>query len=228
VSSSIPLAVRARRALARPAVRRCTALLLAVATVLAAAGAAGAVGRARDRWGATRGVLVATRDLAPGEALDAAAVARRDLPAALVPGVSLSTRPEGVVVRQPILAGEPVVPGRLAPPGLTGPAALVEPGRRAVAVPRGPAGMPPLAVGDLADVLTVVPIGTGADAGGGGPGDGEASGDDHDAPAFPLVERALVVDVTETAVTVSVPQRDAARVAWSLANGTIVLALAGA
>jgi len=57
---------------------------------------------------------------------------------------------------------------------------------------------------------------------------GEASGDDHDTPAFPLVERALVVDVTETAVTVSVPQRDAARVAWSLANGTIVLALAGA
>ena len=73
-----------------------------------------------------------------------------------------------------------------------------------------------------------MPIGTGAGAGGGGPGDGEASGDDHDAPAFPLVERALVVDVTETAVTVSVPQRDAARVAWSLANGTIVLALAGA
>jgi pilus assembly protein CpaB len=228
VFSSVPHAVRARRALARPAVRRCAALLLAVATVLAAAGAAGAVGRARDRWGSTRRVLVASRDLAPGEALDAAAVAHRDLPAALVPGASLSSRPEGVVVRQPILAGEPVVRARLAPPGLTGPAALVESGRRAVAVPRGPAGMPPLAVGDLVDVLTVVPIGTGADAGGGGPGDAESAGDDHDAPAFPLVERASVVDVTDAAVTLSVPQRDAARLAWSLANGTVVLALAGA
>jgi hypothetical protein len=79
-------------------------------------------------------------------------------------------------------------------------------------VPLGPAGSPPLAAGDLVDVLAVLP------PGGAGPGTD---------PAFPLVERAAVVDVGERAVTVAVPERDATRVAWALSHGAVVLALAG-
>ena len=121
--------------------------------------------------------------------------------------------PVGAVVRQPILAGEPVAPSRLAPDGLTGVAALVPAGERAVAVAVGPAGVPPLAVGDQVDVVTVMPPG--------------ATGDGGSDPAFTLVERATVVAIGEQAVTIAVPDADAPRVAWAVANGAVVLALAG-
>jgi hypothetical protein len=57
---------------------------------------------------------------------------------------------------------------------------------------------------------------------------GGASDDGSGDPAFTLVERAAVVDVAEQAVTIAVPDRDAPRVAWAVANGAVVLALAGA
>jgi len=86
-------------------------------------------------------------------------------------------------------------------------------------VPLGPMGAPPLAIGDLVDVLAVVPVAADgvADA---GAGTGE--------PAFPLVEDAMVVDVGEQSVSVAVPDVDAPRLAWTLTNGSVVLALAGA
>jgi Flp pilus assembly protein CpaB len=133
-------------------------------------------------------------------------------------------------VRHPVLAGEPLVAARLAPDGLTGAAALVPPGWRAVAVPLGPAGAPPLAVGDLVDVLAVMPTaglpGLGSDGAGAGP-DGTGPDGAAQEPAFVLVERAAVVDVTDDAVTVAVPEGDAPRVAWALSNGAVVLALGG-
>jgi Flp pilus assembly protein CpaB len=210
--SSIALTVRVRRALARSAVRRLCVTVLAAATVLTVISVVGAAGAARDRWGRSRPVVVATRDLAIGEVVDAGAVEVRDLPEGVVTDAPLAEVPEGAVVRQPILAGEPVVTARLAPHGLTGAAALVAPGERAVAVPLGPSGAPPVAVGDLVDVVTVLPAGV-------DPGSED--------PAFPLVERATVVDVSDQAITVAVPEGDAARVAWALSSGTVVLALAG-
>jgi hypothetical protein len=36
-----------------------------------------------------------------------------------------------------------------------------------------------------------------------------------------------VVDVTDQAITLAVPEDDAPRVAWALSNGSVVLALAG-
>ena len=209
---SIVLTVRVRRTLARPGVRRVAVAGLAMATALTVSSALEAAGAARDRWGPSQPVAVAARDLAPGEVVDASAVELRDLPEALVTEASLTAAPEGAVVRQPILAGEPLVAARLAPHGLSGAAALVPTGQRAVAVPLGPAGAPPLATGDLVDVVTVLPPGL------------EPGGDE---PAFPLVERAAVIDVADEAVTIAVPASDAPRVAWALSNGTIVLTLAG-
>jgi hypothetical protein len=109
---------------------------------------------------------------------------------------------------------------RLAPQGLTGVAALVPAGHRAVAVPIGPLAAPPLTIGDLVDVLAVVPVAA------------EAAGaprvQSGDEPSFPLVEAALVVDVGEQSIAIAVPDADAPRMAWVLTNGSVVLALAGA
>jgi Flp pilus assembly protein CpaB len=121
------------------------------------------------------------------------------------------------VVRQPVAAGEPLVAERLAPEGLTGVAALVPSGHRAVAIPIGPLAAPPLTIGDLVDVLAVVPLVA--------EGQPRRSGDE---PSFPLVEAAVVVDVGEQSIAIAVPEADAPRLAWVLTNGSVVLALAGA
>jgi Flp pilus assembly protein CpaB len=189
-------------------------------------------------------VAVATRDLAPGDVVDDGAVAVRALPMAAVASAAVSDAPVGATVRQAIPAGEPLVAERLAPDGLSGAAALVPAGHRAVAVPVGPAGRPPLAVGDLVDVVVVLPADlpptAGADGAGGDEADGGSEGEDSGEPpapsdpagpgdpAFPLVERAAVVDVGEQAVTVAVPEGDASRVAWAVTSGAVVLALSGA
>jgi Flp pilus assembly protein CpaB len=207
-------AVRLRRAAARPVLRRLAVTALALVTVVGTATVLGQARAERDRWGTGREVLVARRDLAAGDVIGAGDVERRALPRAALPAGAgaLTALPVGAVVRHPVLAGEPVVAARLAPAGLAGAAALVGPDDRAVAVPRAAAPMPPLAVGDLVDVLAVMPPG---------------AGDGHDPPAFPVVERATVVHVGDEAVTVAVPVDDAARTAWAVTQGSAVLALAG-
>jgi len=242
--SPIVLTVRARRALARPAVRRLCVSALAAATCLTVVSLLGAVDDARDRWGRTHPVAVATRDLSPGDVVEPGSFEVRDLPEGVLPegalGGAAAEPPVGSVVRHPVLTGEPLVAARLAPDGLTGAAALVPPGWRAVAVPVGPAGAPPLAVGDHVDVLAVmpagldvpVPAGSGPDGPDGvGPDDAgtDEAGTDGTGrePAFALVEGAAVVDVADDAVTVAVPAGDAPRVAWALSNGGVVLALGG-
>jgi Flp pilus assembly protein CpaB len=162
-------------------------------------------------------VAVATRDLVPGDLVDSSAVEVRRLPEAAVTPGALAEPPSGSVVRQPVAAGEPLVPERLAPQGLTGVAALVPAGHRAVAIPVGPLAVPPLTVGDLVDVLAVVPALSEDEPGLRG----------HQ-PSFPLVEAAVVVDVGEQSIAVAVPEGGAPRVAWVLTNGSVVLALAGA
>jgi Flp pilus assembly protein CpaB len=213
------LGVRARRAAARPLVRRVAVGLLAVATGLVVTSLVASAEAARDRWGRTRPVVVATRDLSPGDTIEVSDVEVRTLPEAAAGSTALREAPTGAVVSQPVVAGEALVGQRLAPDGLSAVAALVPVGQRAVAVPLGPMGAPPLSIGDLVDVLAVVPVAA----------DGLAdAGADTGEPAFPLVEEARVVDVGELSVSVAVPDVDAPRLAWTLTNGSVVLALAGA
>jgi Flp pilus assembly protein CpaB len=211
------LGVRARRALARTVVRRAVVLGLAVVTGLVVVSLVSSADAARQRWGRTRPVAVAARDLVPGDVVDGSAVEVRRLPVAAVTPGALAEPPSGSVVRQAVPVGEPLVPERLAPQGLAGVAALVPPGHRAVAIPIGPLAAPPLTVGDLVDVLAVVPVLA-----------EEQARQPEDQPSFPLVETAVVVDVDEQSIAVAVPEADAPRVAWVLTNGSIVLALAGA
>lgn len=213
----VVLGARARRALARTVVRRAVVLGLAIVTGLVVISLVSSAEAARQRWGRARAVAVATRDLTPGDVIDASTVEVRRLPDAAVSRGALAEPPIGSVVRQPVVAGEPLVAERLAPQGLTGVAALVPAGHRAVAVPIGPMAAPPLAIGDLVDVLAVVPLVA-----------EEQPPPSGDAPSFPLVEAAAVVDVGEQSITIAVPETDAPRVAWVLTNGSVVLALAGA
>jgi Flp pilus assembly protein CpaB len=192
------------------------ALALGLATS-AAAGVAGATGRATDAmagWGATRSVLVARRDLEPGRALTGEDVERRDLPDAVVPASAVDGDPTGRVVTSPIAAGEVVSRQRLAPAGVAGVAALVGPDQRAVAVPTEGTGLR-LRVGDRVDVYpsgrTDI-VGT------------SASRSDR---STALATDAVVVDVADTAVTVAVARDQVAAVAGALGESPPVLALVG-
>jgi Flp pilus assembly protein CpaB len=239
VDRSLPLhlllIVRARRALARTFTRRAVVALAAVVTALAVGSAFRSAEQTRSRWADTRRVAVAERDLAPGDVVDAGAVALRDLPRAAVAGAATEVVPLGAVVRYPIAAGEPLVGGRLAPDGLTGVAALVPGGHRAVAVPAGPAGTPPLAVGDRVDVVALTPTAPHIERSTdpepepeGEPKDAELAEPTAPTNATLLADQALVVDVADTAVTIAVPTSLAPTVAYGATQGLIALTLVGA
>lgn len=170
-----------------------------------------------SRYGPIRVVPVATRSLAVGDVVRADDVKRRSVPAGLVPRGPIARSWEGQVVRSPVLAGEVVVDARLAPAGLEGAAALVPPGSRAIAVPSGPGGRPPMQAGDRVDLLATVAYERAGS-------EGNAS---DEPPTFLVAAAAVVVAVDDGAdiVTVAVPAGDAARVAHAVATAAITLAL---
>ena len=138
-----------------PAGRGCTGAavaLLAVGIAVAAASAVAGVDDARRAWGATRSVVVAVAELAPGDPL----IGRTELrphPAPMVPASALTAVPPAAVARQRVAAGEVLVeldvvaghlPVALVPPGWRG-VAIAEPSRRApssaISWPRRAAGL---------------------------------------------------------------------------------------
>ena len=86
---------------------------------------------------ATRPIVVATRNLAEGSALDRTALSVREWPVATIPAGAFSSADSliGRVTRVAVFEGEAMVPGRLAPSG-TGPGIEVKitPGKRAMGV----------------------------------------------------------------------------------------------
>ena len=120
----------------------------------------------------------------------------RLVPAVLVPADARSAPAAGETVAAWIGAGEIVLESRLAPAGLSAVTALLPPGTRGVAIPLGLAPLP-VEVGDRVDV--------------------------HGATR--LAADAVVVAVSEEAITVAVGATDAARVAYEAASGTVTLVL---
>jgi Flp pilus assembly protein CpaB len=189
-------------------------VLAAGLAVLAAALFTHLTGQATDTvagWGHTRSVIVARRDLAPGQVVATDDIVRRDLPDAAVPASALVDDPTGRVVTSPIIVGEVVSRQRLAPDGLQGIAALVPDGHRAIAVPTAGTGLH-LRIGDRVDVFAP------------GRTDGGSTRSDR---ADAVAAGAVVVDVGETAVTVAVDRTEVAALARALGQGTPVLALVG-
>jgi hypothetical protein len=107
-----------------------------VATLAGAAGllvmrAVGGIEAQRAGWGRAREVLVAQRDVAPGDPL-AGVVASRPLPAPMIPPEAVTAVDEAAVARQRIAAGEVVVGHDVAAAGA--PQSLIPVGWLAVAV----------------------------------------------------------------------------------------------
>ena len=123
---------RARHVLARrPWLYWSAVLALAAFAGWSVAAAAAGVDEARRAWGATRDVVVATDDLAPGQALSGR-VAVRPRPAPAVADAALTSVPPDATARQHVAAGEVLVERDVAAPG--GPLALIPRGWVGVAV----------------------------------------------------------------------------------------------
>ncbi|HUS43923.1 MAG TPA: hypothetical protein VMY16_14760 [Ilumatobacteraceae bacterium] len=124
------VAARARLVLARrPWIYWLVVAALAGVAALTVYGQMASIATARDRWGTTRTVLVASRSHEPGDPIDAEPVA---LPLAALPEGTLEKIPHGAVVRQRLAIGEVLTDLDLS--SRTGPAALAEPGTIVVAV----------------------------------------------------------------------------------------------
>ena len=167
---------------------------------------------ARESWGPGQPVLVAVADVDAGDEITPDLVELDHRPAGTVPSSALRTLPDGAVAAAGIVAGEVVVGSRLTGGNLSAVAARIPAGRRAVAIPNEPGVTPPLSPGDRVDVIAVVPS---ADDGGGRP------------PGFALTTGALVVEITDAAITVAVPRDVVPRVSVALGAGVVTLALVG-
>jgi Flp pilus assembly protein CpaB len=194
----------------RPRLRAALVGVAALGIGLSVATAVRRAERAEAAWGATQAVVLVTDDLAAGDLVTDARTDRVERPAAVLAPGALATVPDGARVTSEVHAGEVLLERHLAPLGATALAARLPAGTRAVAIPAEPGTTPPLASGDLVDVLVALA----PEAAGTGP------------PGFTLTERALVIEVSEVAVTVAVPADDAPRVAVALAQGAVTLALA--
>ena len=164
-----------------------------------------------DELGPMRDVLVVVRPVDIGHVVDEGDVTLARRPSATVPDGAVDDADDedvvGRVALVPLVPGEVVLASKLAPDGLRGAAALLPEGLRALAVPAGPAGRPPVSLGDRVDVLATL----------------------VDGPTVVVAEGALVVALDEEsdAVTVAVTPPEAADVASAITSGTITLALSG-
>jgi len=183
---------------------------IALASALVVASVVAQAEAAREGWGATEDVLVAVGPLEAGDPIYPSDVAVRARPVATLPASALRHLPTDAVAGAPVVEGEVLVAERLAGAGRSPAAVRLPPGTRAVAIPAEAGLTPPLAVGDLVDVLVAL------------------AGDEAERPpGFTLVDGAAVVAVDDDAVTVAVPRADAPRVAVALGAGAVTLALVG-
>lgn len=124
------VAARARLVLARrPWIYWSLVATLAVLAAGAVRSEMSSIAAERDAWGTTRLVLVAQRQLEPGDPVAADLVA---LPIAALPQDALGDQPAGAVVRQRVASG--AVLTELDVTTRTGPATLAEPGRVVIAL----------------------------------------------------------------------------------------------
>lgn len=189
-----------------------TLVLAVVAGTLAAATVQRAE-QARQGYGTTRAVPVASRDLAVGAEITEADLTWTDRPTATVAD-GVADEPVGRVVTEPIARGEVVLGRRLSGGGSGGAAALVAPGRRALAVPLE-VTPPGLAIGDRVEAYA-----TGTS--GGSLADLARS---QGSGARRVARDALVVALDDRSVTVSVAGADAPGLAAALLDGALLLAL---
>lgn len=181
------------------------AALLSLLTLVSVRAALAASAGFDARYGAPVSVPVVVEPVAAGDPVPAGAVVLDERPAGTVPAGEVAGAWHGRTALVDLVPGEVLVASRLAPDGLRGAGALLPPGYRALAVPGGPAGRPPLDVGDRVDVLVTL-----------------IEGDSVVVAAGALV---VHLDVDADTVTVAVPAGDAPALASAVTAGAVTLAL---
>jgi len=174
---------------------------VAAGIVISVMTAMGDVRRQQQAWGQATTVFVATRDIAVGEAL-AGAVVARDVPVAIAPPSAVGAMPSAATATQRMAAGEIVVQSDLV--SARGPLALAPSGWLVIDIPRSDDPLDTTRTlferGDAAVVLA----------------DGSI-----------VAEHAIVVDVAADALAVALPRDVAARVAQAANERVAVVALSG-
>ena len=174
---------------------------LALITGMTVSGAVAGAREARAGYGTARVVVIATRDIPAGTTIGPGDTRSEERPIAVVPAGALTETPIGQVASAAILEGEPVVESRVAGHG------MIPAGSIGIAVPLDP-GTLSLGVGDRVEVLATF------------------DPDSIDGnPTIVVAPLALVVDVGDAAVTLSMPQPDGERVAFALSTAVVTIAL---
>lgn len=190
----------------RAALRRLLAVGLALVVGWTVTGALEGAATVRDRWGATRPVVVTTADIDAGQELDADNTVVVERPVAMLPDGTLDRLPGDRRTAVDLLAGESVLEARLAHRSLGEVAARLPEGTAAVTFPRTEF-QPTLEVGDRVDVYAAV---------------GDATG----TASTRVAASASVVQVAAQAVTIAVDGEDVRAAAGaSLAQGVAIVVL---
>lgn len=187
-----------------PGGRRSYWLVVAVAaaiTGLVVAAIAGLAGGGPS-LGELTPVVVATQPIEAGEPLNAENTEARQYPALTLPLDALGALAGDEVASAALHPGDMVTAARLG--------GLPIGDRTEVAIPAHTA-LPPLAPGDLVDVLVTLPI----------PGDG----DTQSQATLTVATAAVVTDKAEHAVTIAVTEQELLPVASAVIQGSITLAL---
>ncbi len=168
---------------------------LAVAAMAALAGGGSSLGELTP-------VIVATRPIEAGEPLDADNTEARQYPALTLPAGAVGALVGDETASAALHPGDVVTEARLG--------GLPIGDRTEVAIPAHTA-LPPLAPGDLVDVLVTLPI----------PGDGGA----QTQATLTVAAAAVVTDTADHAVTIAVTSQELLPVASAVIQGSITLAL---
>lgn len=187
-----------------PGGRRSYWLVVAVAAAITGLVVAAIAGLAGDgsSLGELTPVVVATQPIEAGEPLNADNTESRRYPALTLPIGSVDALVGDEVTSTALNPGEVVIEARLG--------GLPIGNRTEVAIPAHTA-LPPLAPGDLVDVLVTLPL----------PGDGGAQSQ----ATLTVATAAVVTDTAEHAVTIAVTEQELLPVASAVIQGSITLAL---
>lgn len=156
---------------------------------------------AREAWGEARTVLVTTRAVEAGAALDGL-VTRRTIPIAALPDGAIEALPGSARARHPLAAGTVVTEVAVSGTASSPTVAAIPPGWRALAVARSEVGLP-VRVGDAVEVMAI----------------GELDGD------LGRPVSGVVAGVDDRAVTVAVPADAVVLIATAVHDRRVLLTL---
>jgi hypothetical protein len=206
----IPSPLRFRRWLSTTRVRWSITAAVALCSLTWTVSTVKSADAAASAWGQRRTVPVATSDLEPGRVITTADITFVDRPIAVVPN-DVAVSPIGRSVTRSVARDEVVLERRLAGGSATGAASQLDENSLAFAIPSD-ASTPPIRIGDHVALYA--------------PSEVIAASTRASGPASRIADRAVVIAVSEEAITVGVVIAEASAVAKALLSASVIIALA--